>query len=272
MKSLGRGNMMHQSPVDATQASGIAITCKNQVPDKNVMQQGTGYFAGSKGSLPSMPQPGSQPKIYASQMPQSPMQMPDVSNQGSVKGSPNHSLLASQQAPLHSSSQLSTQQQQQQQRYVNPSQNNIQRLMMQQNRHMNTDGRIELPFDQVQHNQLMPSASLARSTDSGSPGVSSTNQRRPESSNDLTAVTSTAQLASAPQDTFVGSDTLLSSSSQGMLQRQLSGGVPIHRHGIGGQLQQQQSRQQLQSQHQQQQQRPVVQGSVYPHPSNPGPG
>uniref|UniRef100_A0A0A9CNZ3 Uncharacterized protein n=1 Tax=Arundo donax TaxID=35708 RepID=A0A0A9CNZ3_ARUDO len=219
-----------------------------------------------------MPQPGNQPKIYASQMPQSPMQMPDISNQGSVKGSPNHTLLASQQAPLHSSSQLSTQQQQQQ-RYVNPSQNSIQRLMMQQNRHMNTDGGIELPVDQVQHNQLMPSASVARSTDSGSPGISSINQRRPESSHDPTAVTSTSQLANLPQDTFVGSDTLLSSSSQGMLQRQLSGGVPIHGHGIGGQLQQQQSRQQLQSQQQQQQQqRPVVQGSVYAHPSNPGPG
>ncbi|XP_062213704.1 chromatin modification-related protein EAF1 B-like isoform X2 [Phragmites australis] len=266
MKSLGRGNMMHQSPVDATQASGIATTCKNQVSDKNVMQQGTGYFAGSKGSLPSIPQPGNQPKIYASQVPQSPMQTPDISNQGSVKGSPNHTLLASQQAPLHSSSQLSTQQQQ---RYVNPSQNSIQRLMMQQNRHMNTDGRIELPVDQVQHNQVMPSASLARSTDSGSPGISSINQRRPESSHDPTAVTSTSQLASSPQDTFVGSDTLLSSSSQGMLQRELLGGVPIHGHGIDGQLQQQQSRQQLQSQ--QQQQRPVVQGSVYAHPSNPGP-
>ncbi|XP_062203024.1 chromatin modification-related protein EAF1 B-like isoform X2 [Phragmites australis] len=267
MKSLGRGNMMHQSLVVATQASGISTTCKNQVPDKNVMQQGTGYFAGSKGSLPTIPQPGNQPKIYVPQMPQSPMQTPDIGNQGSVKGSPNHTLLVSQQSSLHSSSQLATQQQQQ--RYMNPSQNNIQRLIMQQNRHMNTDGRIELPVDQVQHNQVMPSASLSRSTDSGSPGISSITQRKQESSHDPTAVASTLQLASSPQHTFVGSDTLLSSSSQGMLQRQLSGGVPIHGHDIGGQLQQQQSRQQLQSQ--QQQQRPV-QGSVYAHPSNSGPG
>ncbi|KAK3164611.1 hypothetical protein QOZ80_1AG0021830 [Eleusine coracana subsp. coracana] len=267
MKSLGRGNLI-QNP-DATQASGISTACKSQAPDKNVMQQSTGYLPGNRGPLPSISQPGNQPKIYASQVPQSPVQTPDVSNQqGSVKGSPSQGLLASQQSPLHSSSQLATQQQQQQQRYMNPSQNNIQRLMMQQNRHMNTDGRIELPADQVQHNQAMPSASLARSTDSGSPGISSINQRKQESSHDPAAVTSTSQLANSPHDTFVGSDTLLSTSSQ-MLQRQLSGGVPIHGHGIGGQMQQQQSRQQLQSQ---QQQRPVVQGSVYAHPSNSGPG
>jgi hypothetical protein len=157
---------------------------------------------------------------------------------------------------------------------MNPSQNNIQRLMMQQNRHMNTDGRTELPVDQVQHNQVMSSASLARSTDSGSPGISSMSQRKQESSLDPSAVTSTPHLASSPQDTFVGSDKLLPSSSQSMLQRQMSGGMPIHGHDIGGQLQQQQSRQHLQSQQQQQQQqqRPVVQGSIYAHPSNSGPG
>ncbi|CAL4966654.1 unnamed protein product [Urochloa decumbens] len=271
MKSLGRGNMMHQTPVDASQASGISANCKNQVPDKNVTQQGPGHLVGSKGSIPSIPQPGSQPKVYASQMPVSPMQTPDVSNQGAVKGSSNHTLLTSQQGQLHSPSQLATQQQPL--RYMNPSQNNIQRLMMQQNRHMNTDGRTELPVDQVQHNQVMSSASLARSTDSGSPGISSMSQRKQESSHDPSAVTLTPQLANSPQDTFAGSDKLLPSSSQSMLQRQMSGGMPIHGHGIGGQLQQQQSRQQLQSQQQQQQQqRPVVQGSVYPHPSNSRPG
>lgn len=269
MKSLGRGNMVHQSPVDVTQASGI----KNQVPDKNVMQQGPGHFVGSKGSIPSMPQPGNQPKVYTSQMPLSPMQTPDISNQGAVKGSSNHTLLTSQQGSLHSPSQLAQQQQQQQLRYMNPSQNNIQRLIMQQNRHVNTDGRIELPVDQVQHNQVMSSASLARSTDSGSPGISSISQRKQEPAHDPSAITSASQLASSPQDTFVGSDKPLPSSSQSMLQRQMSGGVPIHGHGIGGQVQLQQSRQQLQSQQQlQQQQRPVVQGGVYAHPSNSGPG
>ncbi|CAN6173421.1 unnamed protein product [Urochloa humidicola] len=276
MKSLGRGHMMHQTPVDASQASGISANCKNQIPDKNVMQQGPGHLVGTKGSIPSVPQPGSQPKVYTSQMPVSPMQTPDVSNQGAVKGSgsSNHTLLTSQQGQLHSPSQLATQQQPL--RYMNPSQNNIQRLMMQQNRHMNTDGRTELPVDQVQHNQVMSSASLARSTDSGSPGISSMSQRKQELSHDPNAVTSTPQLANSPQDTFVGSDKLLPSSSQSMLQRQMSGGMPIHGHGIAGQLQQQQSRQQLQSQQQQQQQqqhqRSVVQGSVYPHPSNSGPG
>ncbi|OQU87040.1 hypothetical protein SORBI_3003G196300 [Sorghum bicolor] len=274
MKSLGRGNMVHQSPVDVTQASGISTSCKNQVSDKNVMQQGPGHFVGGKGSIPSIPQSGNQPKVYTSQMPLSPMQTPDISNQGAVKGSSNHTLLTSQQGSLHSPSQLAQQQQQQQQlRYMNPSQNNMQRLIMQQNRHVNTDGRIELPVDQVQHNQVMSSASLARSTDSGSPGISSISQRKQESAHDPSAISSSSQLASSPQDTFVGSDKLLPSSSQSMLQRQMSGGVPIHGHGIGGQVQLQQSRQQLQSQQQQQQQqRPVVQGGVYAHPSNSGPG
>ncbi|EEC82989.1 hypothetical protein OsI_28025 [Oryza sativa Indica Group] len=264
MKSLGRGNMMHQSsPVDATQASGISTTSKNQVSDKSMVQQGPGYFAGNKGLVPSVVQPGNQPKIYGSQMPHSPIQTSDVGSQSSMQGSPNQTMLTSQQAPLHSSSPLA---QQQQQRYMNPSHNNIQRLVMQQNRHMNTDGRIESPVDQVQHNQAIPSTSIAKSTDSGSPGgVSSINQRRQESSHDPTTVPSTSQLASSPQDTFVGNEMLLSVSSQGMLQRQMSGGVPIHGHGIGGQRQQLQSRQQ-------QQQKPAVQGSVYAHPSNSGPG
>ncbi|KAF8670989.1 hypothetical protein HU200_050262 [Digitaria exilis] len=271
MKSLGRGNMMPQSPVDASQASGISPNCKNQVPDKNVMQQGPGHFVASKGSISSVPQPGSQPKVYTSQMPLSSMQTPDISNQGAVKGSSNHTLLNSQQGPLHSPSQLATQQQQQL-RYMNSSQNNIQRLMMQQNRHINTDGRSELPVDQVQHNQVISSASLARSTDSGSQGISSMSQWKQEPLHDPNVVTSTPQLASSPQDTFVGSDKLLPSSSQSMLQRQMSGGMPIQGHGsIGGQLQQQ-SRQQLQSQQQLQQQRPVIQGSVYANPSNSGPG
>jgi hypothetical protein len=141
--------------------------------------------------------------------------------------------------------------------------------MMQQNRHMNTDGRIDLPVDQVQPNQVIPSTSISRSTDSGSPGVSSIQQRKQESSQDPTAVTSTSQLASSPQDTFIGNEAPLSASNQGMLQRQMSGGVPIHGHVTGAQQQQQQARQQLKAQ---QQQRPVVQGSVYAHPSNSGPG
>ncbi|KAL6881979.1 hypothetical protein ACP4OV_011451 [Aristida adscensionis] len=267
MKSLGRGNMMHQSPVGTSQATGISTTCKNQVADKNVKQPGTGCFSsGSNGSLPSITQPGNSPKIYASQMPQSRIQTPNISNQDSVKGSPNHTLLASQHAPLRSPSQLVTQQQQ---RYMNPSHNNIQRLTTQQNRHMTTDAWTELPVDQVQHNQVMQSVSLARSADSGSPGISSRNQRRQDSSHGPAAATSTSQLASSPQVTLVGNDSLLSSSSQAMLQRQMSGGVPIHGHGIGVQLQQQQSQQQLQSQHQQ---RPVVHGSIYAHSSNSGPG
>lgn len=266
MKSLGRGNIMQQSlPVDATQASGISATSKNQVSDKNLVQQSPAYFAGNKGSIPSVVQTGNQPKIYPAHIPQSPIQSPDLGNQVSMQGSPNQTLLASQQVPLHSSSQL----QQQQQRHLNTSHSNIHRMMMQQNRHMNSDARIELPVEQVQHNQVIASTSIARSTDSGSPGVSSLQQRKQESSHDPTAITSASQLASSPQDTFLGNETSLSASNQGLLQRQMSGGVPIHGHGLAAQRQQQQARQQLQPQ---QQQRPVVQGNVYAHPSNSGPG
>ncbi|KAM3349664.1 hypothetical protein ACQJBY_022515 [Aegilops geniculata] len=245
MKSLGRGNMTQQNPsVDGTQLSGIPATSKNQVSDTNMMQQAPAYFTGNKGLIPSVPQPGNQPKMYASHTPQSPIQSSDIGNQGSIQGSPNQTLLASQQAPVHSSSQLATQQQQQQ-RHMNPSHNNIQRLMMQQNRHMNSDVRIELPVDQV-------------------------NQ---DSSQDPTAVASTSQLASSPQDSFVGNEAFLSAPNQGMLQRQMSGGVPIHGNVIGTQRQQQQARLQLQTQQQQQQQqRPDVQGSLYAHPSNSGAG
>ena len=269
MKSLGRGNMMQQnSPVDAIlpSPSGINATSNNQVSDKNMVQQGPAYFAGDKGSIPSVSQPGNQPKVYAAHVPQSPIQSSDIGGQGSIQGSPNQTLLAPHQAPIHSPSQLATQQQQQQ-RLMNPSHNNIQRLTVQQNRHMNTDGRLGLPVDQVQPNQVIPSTSIARSTDSGSPGVSSVQQRTQESSQDPTAVTSTSQLASSPQDTFIANEALLSASNQGMLQRQMSGGVPTHGHVIGAQRQQPQARQQLQTQ----QQRPVVQGSVYTHPSNSGP-
>jgi len=267
MKSLGRGNMMQQnSLVDATQPSGINATINNQVCDKIMVQQGAAYFAGNKGSIPSVSQPGN--KVYAAHVLQSPIQSSDISGQGTIQGSPNQTLLAPHQAPIHSPPQLAAQQQQQQ-RHMNSSHNNIQRLMMQQNRHMNTDGRIELPVDQVQPNQVIPSTSIARSTDSGSPGVSSVQQRKQESSEDPCAVTSTSQLASLPQDTFIGNETLLSVSNQGMLQRQMPEGVPMHGHVTGAQRQQQQSRQQLQTP---QQQRPAVQGSVNAHPSNSGPG
>lgn len=270
MKSLGRGNMTQQNPsVDATQPSSIPATSKNQVSDTNMMQQAPAYFAGNKGLIPPVPQPENQPKMYASHTPQSPIQSSDIGSQGSIQGSANQTLLASQQAPVHSSSQLSTQQQQQQ-RHMNPSHNNIQRLMMQQNRHMNSDIRVELPVDQV--NQVIPSTSVARSTDLGSPGVSSIQHRKQDSSQDPTAVASTSQLASSPQDSFVGNEAFLSAPNQGMLQRQLSGGVPIHGNVIGTQRQQQQAQLQLQTQQQQQQQRPVVQGTLYAHPSNSGAG
>lgn len=260
MKSLGRGNMLipQTAPVDTTPASAFSTSPKKQVSDKKLVQHGQGFFPGNKASTSSMPQPGNQHKLYTSPLPQSPKQLPDIGNQGLMQGSPSQTLLASQQPLLHSKSPLTTQQQQQ----INPSQNSIQRMTMQQNIQMNSDCRTD------------SQTPIPQSTEPGSPGLLSINQQKHEASLEPTAVTSTSKLLSSPKDNFVGNETLLPSSSQDVLQRQISGGLPMHGQGIGGQWHQQQSRQHLQSPHQQQpqhQQRPVVQGGVYA-PSNSGPG
>ncbi|XP_072959370.1 chromatin modification-related protein EAF1 B-like isoform X2 [Typha angustifolia] len=277
MKGLGRGSMlMHQNlSVDGSQASGFSNTPKNQVPEKNMVQQGQGFFPGNANLNPSLPQPGNQSKLYPRPLPQSSKlvsTMPshsDSSNQGPVQGSPNHTLLASQQPHVPPSLPLSNHQQQVQ---INPSQQNTQRGMIQQNRQLNSDGRIESPTDQAQINQMIPVTSVPHCTDSSSsPVVSSLTHWKKEPSYDTGTRTSTAQLASTPHETLGGNEMLLPSSSQGLVQRQMSGGASLHGHNVGGQWQQQQSQQQQQQQPQHQH-RPVTPGNVYAEPSNSGPG
>ncbi|XP_062180648.1 chromatin modification-related protein EAF1 B-like isoform X2 [Phragmites australis] len=265
MKSLGRGNMLvpQTPPVDSMPADAVLTPSKKHMPDKKLMQHGQRFFPANTSPTPSMPQPVNQPKQYTS-LPQSPKQLPDIGSQGSMQGSSNQPLLASQQPLLHSNLTLTTHQQQ---RQINPSQNGIQRTMMQQNRQLNSECRTDSHIDQVQHNQMVPTTSIPQSTDSGSPILSSVDQQKHESSNNPSLVTSSSKLLSSPKDTSFGNETLLPSSSQDVLQTQISGGFPMRGQGVGGQWNQQ-ARQQLQSQHQQ---RPVIQGSIYA-PSNSGPG
>jgi hypothetical protein len=261
MKSLGRGNMMPQTPpIDSTPSNAACTPSKNHVSEK-LVQHGQGLFPANTAPTPSMPQPGNQPRLVTS-LPQSP-KVADLGNQGLMQGSSSQTLLALQQPPHHSKSPLTTQLQQ---RQINPSQNSIERAMGQRNRQMNSDCRIDLRVGQVRHNQMV-TTSMPQSADSCSPVLASVNQQKRETSLNQTLATSSSNLLSSPQDTSFGYETLLPSSSQDMLQRQVSGGFPIQAHGVGGQWNQQ-AREQLQSQHQQ---RPVVQGSVYA-PPNSGPG
>ncbi|CAN6331761.1 unnamed protein product [Urochloa humidicola] len=259
MKSLGRGNMlMPQTTVDSTLVNAASTPPKTHASEK-LVQHGQGLFSANTAPTPSILQPGNQPKLVTS-LPQSPKKVPDISNQVLMQGSSTKTLLATQQPPLHSKSTFFTQMQQ---RQINPSQNSIEKAVVQQNCQMNPDCRTGLHIDQVQHNQMVPT-SLPESADSGNPVAPLVNQQKQELSHNPASVTPASKLLSSHKDTSMGNETL---SSQDMLQRQVSSGFPIHGHGVGGQWNQQ-ARQLLQSQHQQ---RAVVQGSVYT-PSNSGPG
>lgn len=251
MKSLGRGNMLmpQTPPIDSTPANAASTPSKKHVSEKLAQQ--------------SMPQLGNKPKLVTS-LPQSPKKVPDIGNQGSMQGSSSQTLLASQHPPLRSrKSTLATQQQQ---RQINPSQNSIERTMVQQNRQMNSDSRTDLHVDQVQRSQVVPT-SVPQSAGPSSPALASVNEQKHEASHNPNVVTSSSKQLSGPKDASFGNQALLPSPRQEVLQRQVSGGFPIHGHVVGGQWNQQ-SRQQLQRQHQQ---RPVIEGSVYA-PSNSGPG
>ncbi|KAG8086576.1 hypothetical protein GUJ93_ZPchr0010g7291 [Zizania palustris] len=220
MKSLGRGNMLiPQTTVDTAPANVVSASSKKQISENKLVQHGQGTLpgAGIKTSSPSRPHPGNLHKLYISPSPQSPKQLQDIGNQGVRQGSPSQPLLTSQQLPLHSKSPSTTPQQQH--RQINSSQTSIQRMMMHQNLLTNSDCRTDPQTNQVQHNQMI-STPIPRSTDSGSPGVSSINQQKHDASNDSTAVASTSMMLSS-QDTFVGNKTLLSPSNQDVLERQI---------------------------------------------------
>ncbi|CAM0953360.1 unnamed protein product [Alopecurus aequalis] len=226
MKSLGRGNMqVAQTPaVDPTPASAVSTASKKQASsDRNLVQ---GSSAVKKASISVTHQPGNQHKPYTA-VPQSLKPLPDIGNQGLMQGPPSHTILASQPPPVHSKFPVATQQQ----RQINPAQ----RMAMQQNLQRKPDGRTVPQIDQVQHTQVIPAAApVSHCTEPGSPGLPSTNQQKHQASvHDPAAVTSTSEPLISPKGNFPVNEAPLPPSSQGMLQRQLSGGLPpMHSQGM----------------------------------------
>ncbi|GJN22105.1 hypothetical protein PR202_gb09641 [Eleusine coracana subsp. coracana] len=261
MKSLGRGNMVtpQTPPVDNMPANAISTPSKKHMTDKKLMQNGQAFSPDNTASTPSTLQPINQPKLYT-MSPQSLKQLPDIGNQSGVQASSSQTLSDSLPSPIHSKSTMTTQQQQ-----IIPSQSDIQRKLMQQNCQMSSECRTDTHHEQVQHNQMAPATSVPLSTDSGSPLLSSVNQLKFEAHNPASVALS-SNLLSSPRNTSFGNDTLLPSSGQDLLQRQISGSFPMHDQVVG--QWNQQARQQPQSQHPQ---TSIVQGSAYA-PSNSGSG
>ncbi|XP_042376811.1 chromatin modification-related protein EAF1 B-like isoform X1 [Zingiber officinale] len=259
MKGLGRGGMLinHNLSTDSSQVSGFSAASKNQLSDKNILQQSQGFFPASSALNSTSNQIGNQTNIYPHSLSQSTKQLSpisDTSNQGSTQNSPSNSMLTPQQAAIPSVS-LVKHNQQPQHRYLNQSQPGIQRTAIQQNRHINSDDRIQSSTDQCPIVQVVTSASSVQCTDSASSVVSSSTRWNPEPLYDKDAPNPTGYVSSK-QETVMVSDTLVPSSSQG-LPHQLSGGMSVHGNTNGGQRQQQQQLQQLQQQqlkHQPQQQ------------------
>lgn len=273
--------LMHQNlAADPSQVSSMPAAPRNQVPEKHVMQQGPGFFPGSSGLNSTMPQSTHHQKLYSRPPHQSSKQMPplpsnsDTCNQSLVPGPGNQTLIASQQPQHPSSIPLAATSQPQQQRQVSQ---NTPKMMLQQNRQLSSDSRVQSSGDQVQVNQMIPASSLPRATDSKSsaPSVSSAMKWKPEPAYDPTLSMTTAQLAGSAPGNLVGTDTLVPSSSEGAKQGQCSGSVSVDGHGVGGQRQlPQQSQSQPHLQQQQQPQHPHRQGgqsNLYARPSNSGP-
>ena len=198
MKSLGRGNMLIPQipPIDSTPAA--ASTPPKKHLSEKLVQHGQGLIPANTAPMPSMPQPGNQPKLINS-LPQSPKKMPDIGNQCLMQGSSSQTLLAMQQLPFHFKPTLTTELQQQ---LNNPSQNSIDRAMVQQKHQTNPDCRTGVHIDQV-HNQMVPT-SLPQSADSGSPVVPLVNQQKQEASHNLASVTPSLKLHTSPKVTSLG--------------------------------------------------------------------
>ncbi|XP_020250353.1 chromatin modification-related protein EAF1 B-like isoform X2 [Asparagus officinalis] len=274
-KGLGGGTMQpHQNlSVDPSQVSGMPVGPRNQVSDKHLIQQGSGFFPGSSVLNSTLPQSANHHKLYARPPPQPSKQIPPLpshSDQSLMPVPSSHTLIAPQQPPHPSSIPLAAPSAPHQQRHMNQ---NMPR-MMQQNRQLSSDGRMQSLGDQVQVNHMIPATSLPRSdSTSSAPLVSPAVQWNPEPSYDTNSPNSTANLAGSP---IVGIDASLPSSSEGSAHRQFSGNVKVDGNGVGGQRKlQQESQSQLQLQQQQQSQHPLrqgVQGNLYSRPSNSGPG
>ena len=273
VKGLGRGTtLMHQNPIVPSQASGTVPAPRNQASEK----QGQGFFHGSSGLNPNLPQSSNHHKLYSHPPPQSAKQIQllashsDACNQTPIPVSTNQPLSSSQQPVLPSSMPLAVPSQQQQRH------NNQQtpRMLLQQNWQPNADGRIQSSGDQVQRvNQMIPATSLPRGTDSVNSAalVSSPMQRKPDPSHDSTKTAPISHVTSSSQENLVGTETVVPYCSGGAEQRQISGSVATDGHVVGARWQQQQSQSQDQQEPPQHPHREVVQGGVYTQPSNSGP-
>ncbi|KAJ6810251.1 chromatin modification-related protein EAF1 B-like isoform X1 [Iris pallida] len=279
MKVSGRGTMMgHQNvPVNTSQISGLSEGTRKQVSEKPLMQQGPSYVSGNTGLDPALTESSNYNKVLSRPPSQSskrrpPLQSSSVTcNQGSSQVSTNDTLVAPQQSPLPTSLPLASPPPQQQFQMNQ----NMQRMMLQQNRPLTSDYKMQVSADPVEVNQMVPASPLPQCEDAASSAsaTSFASQWKPEPSYDKCTPAPTTHLAGSPQENLAG-DTSVPHSNDELVQRQFTGNALLHGHGVGGQWPlQEQSQQQQQQEHQQQvQHRQTAQGTSYEKPSNSGPG
>ncbi|XP_020573993.1 chromatin modification-related protein EAF1 B-like isoform X2 [Phalaenopsis equestris] len=275
MKGLGRGTMLLQQnlSVDANQGGIRPTVSSNQASEKLLLQQNQGFSPVSAGLNSNLQQPSISQQLYSRPHPPQSKQVASMpshpdNNQASIRAPSTHSIRTVQHSVPATPPAT---QQQQQQRQANQSPTNMQRIMIPQSRQSSHDGRIQSINEPVQVNQMIPSSSLPKTSDSSSlPGVISSGVHwKPEPSFETCTTGEKAQIAAIPQENFTGNDAMIPPSTQGLGQRQLSGNISMHVHGVGGQWQQQQQLQPTPLT--QQQHRQGVQGNLYTRSSNTGP-
>lgn len=267
--------LMYQNvPVDTSHVNASSAVTSTKVNERHLLQPGQGLFSGGSASGSALTQSSSQQKIYPRPPPRSSKSVPamsshpDACNQGLVQVPPNHSLMASQQSSLPPLPLAS----QQLQRQTNHSQQAMQRMILQQNHHINSDGQVQSTVDSVQVNQMIVTTPASQCTDPGN-AISmatssplSTSHWKPEPSYDTSIPAPPVQLAASPQQNLAGSEGAVA-PSQGLSKRPFSASLPMHVHGIGGQWQQpKQPQQQPQDQQKQQHQPPQHQPSQHQQP------
>ncbi|KAJ4969404.1 hypothetical protein NE237_016105 [Protea cynaroides] len=276
MKGLGRGNMMiHQNlAVDPSHVNGLSKTQGDQVVEKGEqvmhMMQGQGLYpgSGSNSIQPGkqlMPQSSNQcqpqQKMFPRPPPPSSKQLsqmpshPDSCNQGQVPPVPSGHIPSQQ--PVPPLSMVSSHQQQHpqpQQRQAGQPSHAIQR-MLQQSRQMNSETTMQSTAEHIQVSeqpgnktfQMATTTTMPQSCSESTsvlPGVStaSTPQwKAPEplyNAGSPNAATNLAAIGNSPLSNTVVTESV-ASPTQGLAQRQFSGGMFIHGQNSGPQWQQQ---------------------------------
>ncbi|XP_012490842.1 chromatin modification-related protein EAF1 B isoform X8 [Gossypium raimondii] len=339
LKGVGRGNMLvHQNlSADPAHLNGLSMASSNQAAEKGEqimhLMQGQGLYPGPgtgpvQQSKPLVSQP--QQKLFSGATPPStkqPQQMAshsDNSSQGQVSTVPsghipsagNQCVLPASVGPNHQHLQL---QSQPHQKKVNQNQSTVQRVL-QQNRQVNSDPLSKPQAEPAQADQQpmnnasqMGTTTTAAVSEVGIDSANNTVQNVPSAGSQWkssdpvynpgmpTLATQVGSIGSPPLTNSAAS-VPLPSFNQGLGQRQLPGGLPLHGSKAGAQRPQlpqiQQSStpapsqqhyqpqeqlqqdlhnsppQQLPLQQQSQQQTPhlqAVQGSLYHRPSNSKP-